>query len=89
MFLGTFFNSENRTRLDLWVNPAELNFWSELKGFALTYGIMIIGVLGGVVLALLIFALTESVKVALLTFVLILTFLATIGVIPLSVLPFI
>jgi hypothetical protein len=72
MFLGNFVNDENRTVLALWVNPIELNFWTEVKGYLITYGVII----GGFVLAILsaigIYLLTDKKTLAVIVFMLVL-----------------
>ncbi len=87
MFLGNFIFNENRTRLDLWVNPAELNFWSELKGFALTYGIMVLGLIIAIASAVFIYWFTGKSMLSFIIFILVLLSLILLGVLPGSLNP--
>lgn len=82
-YLGNFEFNENRTQLWLYIDEAEINFMLTLQRFALTYGLLIVGVIIAFAVAIGVFWFSgKNFAVGFFAFIITLYLLMVIGVIP-------
>jgi hypothetical protein len=72
MFFGVFLIEQGQDRMDLWVNAWELDFWAGVKGFLMTWGILIGAFVFAILVAVVSFLLFGKKSLSILLFLLIL-----------------